>query len=167
MTPNLQSAKWSPAGSSSPAGAPEIQFSRAPAREGQCERLGPDTNQCGGVVSGPNHLRGHVMELIVDYPMPTTWENGLVVCVPTTITVEVEPDETIGCTDYYISAVHLEGHRMTAGKVEPGKPEDHRLPDADPMTEAIRAYVYRTHKAQLDGLWQQYLNDKPRPRRRA
>jgi hypothetical protein len=33
------------------------------------------------------------------------------------------------------------------------------------MTEAIRTYAYRTHKTQLDELWQSYLNDKPRRRR--
>jgi hypothetical protein len=107
------------------------------------------------------------MELVIDYPFPTTWENGLVVCVPVCVTLEVEPDETVGDTDYWISAVHLEGHAMTKGKVAEGKPTDHQLPDGDPMTEAIRTYAYRTHKAQLDGLWEQYLNDLPRKRSRA
>ena len=105
------------------------------------------------------------MELIVDYPLPTTWATGLVVCVPTTVTVEIEPDETVGNTHYWISAVYLEGNEMVKGRVDDGKPKDHRLPDDDPMTEAIRAYVYRTHEAQLDDLWRKYLNDRPTKRR--
>jgi hypothetical protein len=107
------------------------------------------------------------MELIVDYPFPTTWADGSVVCVPTTITVEIEPDETLGDTHYWISAVYLEGHAMVRGKITDGKAVDHRLPDGDPMTEAIRAWVYRSHEAQLDELWQRYLNDRPTKRRRA
>lgn len=107
------------------------------------------------------------MELIIDYPLAVPMNGGLVVCIPATVTLEIEPDETIGCTDYYIAAVHIEGHQMTKGVVEAGKPKDFRVPDSDPLSEMIRTYAYRTHAKQLDGIWQQYLNDTPRKRNRA
>jgi hypothetical protein len=103
--------------------------------------------------------------LIIDYPLPVTMDGGLIVCVPTTVTLEIEPDESIGNTDYYIAAVHLEGHQMVKGKIEDGKPKDYRVPDTDPLSEMIRTYAYRTHKAQLEGRWQTYLNDLPSKRR--
>jgi hypothetical protein len=106
------------------------------------------------------------MELIIDYPMPLTFNEGLVVCVPTTVTLQVDPDETVGDTDYWISAIWIEGNAMTKGVIATGKPTDHRVPDSDPMSESIRTYAYRTHKAQLDGLWEKYLNDLPRKRSR-
>jgi hypothetical protein len=104
------------------------------------------------------------MELIVEYPWPMTFNEGLVVCVPTTITLQVDPDETVGDTDYWISALWIEGLKMDRGKLADHQ-DDHRIPDSDPMSEAIRTWAYRTHKAQLDDLWDQYLNDKPRKKR--
>ncbi len=104
------------------------------------------------------------MELIIDYPMPIVCDGGLIVCVPTSVTLQVDPDESVGDTDYWISAVYLEGWKMDKGKIADAQ-DDHRIPDSDPMSEVIRTWAYRTHKAQLDELWQSYLADKPRKRR--
>ena len=104
------------------------------------------------------------MELIIEYFIPLTFDQGLIVCVPTTVTLEVEADDLTGNTDYWISAVYIEGTKMSKG-VLADRQDDHRIPDSDPMSEAIRTYAYRTHKRQLDELWQSYLNDLS-PRRR-
>ena len=104
------------------------------------------------------------MELIIDYPMPLVFDGGLIVCVPTTITLQLDPDESVADTDYWISSVWIEGTKQDKGQLADHQ-DDHRIPDSDPMAEAIRHYAYRTHKAQLDALWQRYLDDRPRKRR--
>ena len=104
------------------------------------------------------------MELIIEYFIPLTFDQGLIVCVPTTVTLEVEADDLTGNTDYWISAVYIEGTKMSKGVLADSQ-FDHLIPDNDPTCEAIRTYAYRTHKRQLDELWQSYLNDRPRQRR--
>lgn len=104
------------------------------------------------------------MQHVFDYPLPCAFDGGLIVCVPVTITAEIEPDETLGDTDYYISSLWIEGTKSERGKLADAQ-DDHRIPDTDPMAEVIRHYAYKTHKRQLDELWQRHLRDLPKTRR--
>ncbi|PPD07163.1 MAG: hypothetical protein CTY28_10295 [Hyphomicrobium sp.] len=98
-------------------------------------------------------------ELIIDYFMPLTFEKGLVVCIPATITLTIEPDHR-GSRDWAITGIALEGHLMTGQRIEKGKPVDHDIPKKDPMWKAIRDYAERTHQTQIQDKFNTWIDEK-------
>ena len=98
-------------------------------------------------------------DLVIDYPWPCTFEGGLIVCVPTTVTVFIEPNHR-GSRDWAITELSLEGHLMTGQRIEKGRPQDHVIPRKDPMFRAIRDYAERTHATQLQDKFNTWLSEK-------
>lgn len=97
--------------------------------------------------------------LIIDYPWPCTFEGGLIVCVPTTITLEIVPNHRWS-RDWAITGIALEGHLMTGQRIEKGRPVDHDIPRKDPMWKAIRDYAERTHATQIQEKFNTWLDEK-------
>lgn len=98
-------------------------------------------------------------DLVIDYPFPCTFEKGLIVCVPTTVTLTIEPDFR-GSRDWAITGIALEGHRMEGQRIEKGRPVDHDIPRKDPMWKAIRDYAERTHSTQIQMKFETWLDAK-------
>lgn len=74
--------------------------------------------------------------------------------------VEIEPDESVGCTDWYIARVYVEGYVKR-------KRQWFAVPATSPLFETVKAWAMDERDAQLAELWSEYLDDKPRTRRRA
>ena len=100
-----------------------------------------------------------MFEHIFDYPMPCTFDGGLVVCIPATITLEIEPTND-GSNDWWIAAAYIEGNKMHDQLVDPGKPKDHKIPPRDPMLKAIRTYAHKHCATAIAAKWDDWISSK-------
>lgn len=74
--------------------------------------------------------------------------------------VEIEPDESVGCTSWYIARVYLQGFvKRTNVWFELAK--DH------PLFNQIEEWAYQEHRVSLIGLWDDYLEENPKHPRAA
>jgi hypothetical protein len=98
-------------------------------------------------------------EHIIEYPMPITFDGGLIVCIESIVTLEIEP-EYRGSRDWAITGISMSGHRMQGQAIDTGKPKDHEIPKRDPMFKAIRDYAMRTHDKVLQAKFSEWLDAK-------
>lgn len=69
--------------------------------------------------------------------------------------VEIEPDEAVACTSWYVARVYVQGFRRRK-LMWVRVPEDHRLFDQ------IKQHALDHHEHALGELWETYLEDLPR-----
>jgi hypothetical protein len=72
---------------------------------------------------------------------------------PLPIKVFIEPDESVGCTDWYCATVELD----IAGGIELDKNDD--------GVQRILHHAYRVESKGINAKWSEWLADKPRRRR--
>lgn len=98
-------------------------------------------------------------EHIIEYPMPIVFDGGLIVCIESIITLEVEP-EYRGSRDWAITGMSISGHRMQGQHVDTGKAADHDIPHRDPMFKAIKDYAMRKHEHVISAKFGEWLDAK-------
>ena len=84
------------------------------------------------------------------------WKFELVpgLIVPIEIAAWIEPDESVGNTDWYVARLEI--------------PETGQEITKDiPLAITLSAHVSREHDGAVNIRWQEWLADRPRPRRRA
>jgi RecA-family ATPase len=82
----------------------------------------------------------------------TDFQTGEIEC-----RVEIEPDESFACASWYVSGIYVEAFvRRKWQKVEVQKD--------DPLFETLKAWALQEYDAQLEALWDEYLEDKPKRR---
>jgi hypothetical protein len=100
-----------------------------------------------------------MFEHIIDYPWPCTFDTGLVVCIPATITLEIEPTND-GTNDWWVAAAYIEGNKLHDKLVDPGKPKDHKIPPRDPMLRAIRDYARKHCATAISQKWDDWISSR-------
>lgn len=91
-------------------------------------------------------------------------------CGTITCFVEAEPDETLGDTDWYVSACGIEGRLINDMITSRPRAKDtsvHWLPASHPLYHTIKRYAYKHEATALEELWHKWLNDRPRSYRRS
>lgn len=66
----------------------------------------------------------------------------------------VEPDECVGCTDWYLANVYVAD-------------TDQEITRDQPLAQTIIARVQRKHDREITERWKEWLSDRPRKRTRS
>lgn len=69
------------------------------------------------------------------------------------VKVYCEPDEDVGCTDWWIASVSLDLHS-----------EDVELSKDDERVQKIMHHAYSVERKHIQSKWEDWLWDRPRPR---
>ena len=93
-------------------------------------------------------------EYRTEYDQPITI-NGNTFEAPVPLKFFVEPDESIGCTDWYIAEVSTDFARGV------------ELPKNEPQTTAVLGWAYKHEADAIQSKWEDWLADRPSKRTRA
>lgn len=76
----------------------------------------------------------------------------------TDVRVEIEPDESVGCTHWYVSKILIEARVRGKWQMVP-------VPKGDPMFVMLKTWAQQEYRPQFEELWSDYLADKPKRKR--
>lgn len=76
----------------------------------------------------------------------------------TDVRVEIEPDESLACGEWYVSKILIEARVR-------GKLQMVPVPKGDTMFVMLKTWALQEYRPQLEELWSEYLADKPKRKR--